>query len=128
MRVEATEAVRAGAGRVGAGAPADPGDPFPAPGWYVLARSMEICQRRTAPNTVGGQRTRGGPGAHPSRARPHRLRASNERRVGLEAEECAPTVSKCAGRPCTCCVTAWMSRKRRSNGWFWKMAVEPAAL
>jgi hypothetical protein len=38
-----------------------------------------------------------------------------------------PTVSKCSCRPCTCCETVWMSRKRRSNGFCSKIAVEPAA-
>jgi hypothetical protein len=37
------------------------------------------------------------------------------------------TVIARAEGPCSCWVTVWLSRKRRSNGWFSKIAVVPAA-
>src|SRR6185437_11132607 len=45
----------------------------------------------------------------------------------LSPRKCWPTVSKCADLPWACWVTVWMSRKRRSNGFFRKIAVEPAS-
>src|SRR5215813_10348134 len=52
----------------------------------------------------------------------------NIRPCGGRPRRIWPTVSKWIGRPCPCWVPAWMSRKRRSNGFSLKIAFEPAAL
>src|SRR6185437_12659695 len=59
----------------------------------------------------------------------HRQREPDQRKRpdALSPRKCWPTVSKWADLPWACWVTVWMSRKRRSNGFFRKIAVEPAS-
>jgi hypothetical protein len=58
------------------------------------------------------------------RACPYR----NMRPSGGRPRRIWPTVSKWTGRPWPCWVPAWMSRRRRSNGFSLKIAFEPATL
>ena len=73
---------------------------------------------RTARRSPAAARPRG------SIPEPRRVRHT-QRRLGSLPSRCWPTVSKCERRPCTCCVTVFTSRKRRSNGLASKIAVAP---
>jgi len=82
-----------------------------------------VRQQRWRLAGVGDRFKPVGNGGHPSPGTTQR----NMRPCGGRPSSTWPTVSKWIGRPWPCWVPAWMSRRRRSNGFSLKTAVEPAA-
>jgi hypothetical protein len=100
-------------------------------GYYrlLLGLSQKSClqlSRRRPPSLHGGIRDAGAAQDDRLGQLCASLSQSHIRLSGSSPRRYCPTVSKCSCRPCNCCETVWMSRKRRSNGFAAKIASAPA--